>query len=110
MAATFDSDEKALTGTTPVDFVPDPGASNQSEALTCNVWNRDNTTRTIKAQKTGGTVTPLELGTVTLAAGARGIIPIAGVVVKNGQKIQLVSDATAATTEPAAHVSWFKIP
>ena len=110
MAAVFDSDEKALTGTTAVDFVPDPGASNQSEALACLVWNRDNTTRTVKAQKTGGTITPQELGSVTLAAGKHGIIPIAGAVVKNGQKIQLVSDATAAATEPSAHVSWFKIP
>ena len=110
MAAVFDSDEKALTGTTPVDLVPDPGASSQSQLLLFSAWNRDNATRTITAQKTGGTISPMELGSTTLVAGGRGVIPISGAIVENGQKIQAKSDATAATTEPAVHASWFKIP
>jgi len=110
MTAVFDSAEVALTGTTPVDVVPDPGASNQSELLILAVWNRDTVTRIITAQKTGGGITPFELGSVELGTLKRGVIPIAGTVVENGQKIQVKSDGTAATTEPAVHGSWFKIP
>lgn len=110
MTATFDSTEVATNGTTAVDVVPDPGSGNQSELLLLSVWNRDTATRIVTAQKTGGGITPFELGSIELGTLKRGVIPIAGCVVENGMKIQVKSDATAATTEPAVHGSWFKIP
>lgn len=110
MTAVFDEIEVATTGTTAVDVVPNPGASNQSELLLLAVWNRDTATRIVTAQKTGGAITPFELGSVELGTLKRGVIPIAGAVVKNGMKIQVKSDATAATTEPAVSGNWFTIP
>ena len=110
MTAVFDSAEVATTGTTPVDVVPDPGASNQSELLVLAVWNRDTATRIVTAIKTGGGITPFELGSTELGTLKRGVIPVAGAVVQNGEKIQVKSDAAAATTEPAVHASWFTIP
>lgn len=110
MAAVFATTDLALTGATPVDFVPDPGASNQSELLLFTVWNRDTVTQTITVQKTGGTVTPMELGTITLATLTRGVVPISGAVVTNGQKIQALLPGAHTTTAPACHASWFTIP
>jgi len=110
MAATFDSVNVALNGTTPVPVVPDPGSGSTSEVLLVAVHNRDTASRTITARTTGGTINPNQLGSAVIAAGKHGVIPIAGAVVSNGETLELLTDGAAATTEPSAHVSWFNVP
>jgi len=111
MTATFGATDIATNGTTPVDVVPDPGASNQSELLLITVWNRDSVDHTYTAQKVTGTaVDPMTLGTANIGTLKLGVIPVAGAVVTNGQKIQVKVNAALTTTESAVHASYFKIP
>lgn len=108
--AIFDNATVALTGTTAVDVIADPGASIYFQADAVMIWNRDTATRTITAQVTGGSITPFEVGSVQVATLKYAAIPLNGLTLKSGQKLQCKSDATAATTEPAVRPSWFKIP
>ena len=110
MAAVFQAAEVVLTGTTPVTAVVAPGASEQKQVLSILAWNRDSAERTITAKKLGGTAT-VEIGKVTLAAGLRGQLVQACVVLDGtGESVTVESDATAATTEPVVDCASFKIP
>jgi hypothetical protein len=110
MAATFIGGEVVLTGTTPVTAVSAPGASEQKQVLSLLAINRDSVSRTITAKKVGGTVTET-IGSVVLAAGLRGQLIEACVVLDGtGETVTVESDATATTTEPVVDVAVFKVP
>lgn len=113
MAAVFESDEKATTGTTPVTLVAAPGASEQKQVLSLAAWNRDTVTRTLIAKKVGGEVTPFEIARATIEAnGHAELLGSARCVVLDNtdETITIESDATAATTEPLVHYAGFKVP
>jgi hypothetical protein len=110
MAAAFQGGEVVTVGTTPQTAVAAPGASEQKQVLSLLAINRDSVSRTITAKKVGGTVTET-IGSVVLAAGLRGQLIQASVVLDGtGESITVESDATATTTEPVVDVAVFKIP
>ena len=112
MAAAFVGGESALTGTTPVTVVAAPAGGKQREVISLYVLNRDSTSRTVVAKKlkTAGSVS-FELGRAVLAAGLRGQLLSAAVVLDaTDETITVESDATAATTEPIVDAAVFEVP
>jgi hypothetical protein len=110
--ASFEGPETDTVGTTPQTLVSAPGSGEQKEIFSIIAWNRDTVSRTLLAKKVGGSVTPIEVGKVTLDSGARGQLLGGGAVVLDGtgESLTVESDATATTNEPRIHASVFKVP
>ena len=110
MAPVFETPEVPTVGTTP-QTVASCSTGQQVQLLSCFAFNRDSATRTLVLKKAGGSISPLELGKVTLEPGERKSMmeaPCYGLD-GNGEAITIESDATAATIEPCVHAVAFKV-
>jgi hypothetical protein len=109
--AGFFGDEVVLAGTTWTTVLPSPGAAEQREVVRLFVWNRDTVSHVVKARKVTGAGNLEIYSPLTLAAGQRGHIDVAGSVIdETDESIQVQSDATATTTEPLVDIGAFDTP
>lgn len=107
-----EGNEGNLNGTTAVDAVPAPAAADYQRIIgekSVKVYNADTVAHTITLQKNKNSTVYVLEDSGSLAAGAAYQFASRVILDATDESLEVVSDATATTTEPTFDAGWLEV-